>query len=1539
MFEKINGVKKIFASLFLLPHFLFYHLSAQEITHITTGSTWKYNTGTDLGSAWRSAAYNDAAWSSGAAQLGYGDGDEATVIPSGTSPNFYPTYYFRKTFTADTSLLGDLRLRIKRDDGVVVYINNVEVYRDNMPAGTPVYTTWASTACADDGGTWWYAVIPVSVLVTGTNTVAVEVHQASGASSDVSFDFQLSSHDIVAPGDTWKYSTGTDLGTSWKSTGYSDAAWSSGPSELGYGDGDEATVIPSGTAPSYYPTYYFRNTVSISDVSAFNSFTLKVKRDDGVVVYVNGTEVFRENMPAGTPTYNTWASAACSDDGATWFTASLSTSLFVNGNNVIAVEIHQSSATSSDVTFNLELTGETGNSVLTRGPYLQLATPTGMTIRWRTNTATDSRVNYGLTSASLIQSATDNTSATEHIIQLTGLTPETKYYYSVGSSTQTLQGNADNFFITPPVAGTEKTIRVWATGDCGTAQSVQTNVRNAYESFIGGNYTDVWLLLGDNAYDSGFDSEYQSKFFEPYMAGTVMKQTVLFPAPGNHDYYNTADLNSRTTPYFQSFTLPVAAEAGGVASGTESYYSYNYGNIHFVSLDSYGTVAGNKMYDTTGAQAVWLKQDLAANTQKWTVAYWHHPPYTKGSHNSDTESDLVAIRNNLVRILDRYKVDLVLCGHSHLYERSKIMKGHYGLETTFNSASHNASTSSALYDGSANSCPYVKSTSSVANEGIVYVVAGSAGKLSGTTSGYPHNAMYYSNNSVGGSLYLEVTGNRLDAKFISETGSILDKFTVMKDVNKKTDTIINSGQAITLNASWNGEYTWTPGSATTNSISPAPVTTTTYYATDGSYNCMKDTFNVRVKINISGTVTNTICTGTSNGSIDITASGGAEPYDYKWSNGINTEDISGLVAGAYVVTVTDIYLTTGTASFTVGTDIPSPVPGPPIVFTGSAVVCPGDTATYSIQPLNNATSYVWSSAANTTLVSGQGTNSVRVYFSPMFSSGSLSVTPMYCTVSATSKTYGVSVQPRPALPDAITGAVVACPGDAKTYSIVTVADATSYSWTAPANATIISGQGTTSVNIQFLAGFSTGIVTVTAGNCSGSSNAQTLTVKAVPSIPSAITGAVSNVCGGDTQTYSTVSVTGVSFYNWVVTGAAIVSGQGTNSIRVVFPGGYTSATVKVQATTSCASSAFSKTITIKPSPNVPGIVSGPVLPVCGGSTQTYSISPVTGASGYNWVVTNGTVVSGQGTISVQVNFNPGYTSATVKVQSTGACVNSAFNSPLTIKPIGSLAGIRGTFYGYCGGATGVKFSVSRIASATSYTWSVPSGITITAGQGTDSVTVNIASVFGSGIISVYASNACGNSAAVSSIVRTVPPPPGAVSGSSSVCPASAAMYSISAVLNATSYLWIVPSGWTILSGQGTTVLNAMSGTSGGYVKIAALNACGTGPLVQKNVSMASCKNSEDQPVEEINALSHFDIFPNPAGSEVNFRFGFHEEGEGRIIMFDMQGNLVAQISGIAAGKNLVQMRMLDIGQLADGIYFVQLHMNKAVLNRKLIIAR
>jgi hypothetical protein len=162
----------------------------------------------------------------------------------------------------------------------------------------------------------------------------------------------------------WRYFTGSSApaaqnGTTWKARAFDDSSWASGSAELGYGDGGEATVIPC-CAPDgkKYVTSYFRRPFEVTSPADYPQLVVNLRRDDGAVVYVNGTEVFRSNMPRGTISHTTWASSSVGGSSESAYyakTISSAGSLLVAGSNVVAVEVHQSNANSSDVSFDLEL--------------------------------------------------------------------------------------------------------------------------------------------------------------------------------------------------------------------------------------------------------------------------------------------------------------------------------------------------------------------------------------------------------------------------------------------------------------------------------------------------------------------------------------------------------------------------------------------------------------------------------------------------------------------------------------------------------------------------------------------------------------------------------------------------------------------------------------------------------------------------------------------------------------------------------------------------------------------------------------------------------------------------------------------------------------------------------------------------------------------------------------------------------------------------------------------------------------------------------
>ncbi len=174
---------------------------------------------------------------------------------------------------------------------------------------------------------------------------------------------------LVPREQTWKYSdTGIDLGTSWRNPAFNDTLWKTGQAELGYGDDDEKTVISYGNSNSKkHITSYFRKNFLIDNPDQIVSLSLLLKCDDGAVIYLNGNEVIRYNMPSGEITYLTTAVSTISGSNESDFHSfSIEKSFLNTGNNVLAVEVHQESASSSDMSFDLELVAQSINN----GQYL-----------------------------------------------------------------------------------------------------------------------------------------------------------------------------------------------------------------------------------------------------------------------------------------------------------------------------------------------------------------------------------------------------------------------------------------------------------------------------------------------------------------------------------------------------------------------------------------------------------------------------------------------------------------------------------------------------------------------------------------------------------------------------------------------------------------------------------------------------------------------------------------------------------------------------------------------------------------------------------------------------------------------------------------------------------------------------------------------------------------------------------------------------------------------------------------------------------------
>lgn len=482
---------------------------------------------------------------------------------------------------------------------------------------------------------------------------------------------------------------------------------------------------------------------------------------------------------------------------------------------------------------------------VTRGPYLQMAGPTTMTVRFRTDAPVNAEVSIGADAKTFTRTKKTGNSSTEHTILLDSLTASKTYYYRIKTGSTTL-GDSTYFFKTAPAVGSSEKFRFWSLGDMFPGVT-QERVYEAFLKHIGTNYTNFLMTVGDNTYNGGSDGGFQSNFFDVYQKGTFMRQSPIFMGIGNHDYGGYPHVQDNPDMgYYQIFNLPSKGELGGVPSGSEAYYSFDYANVHFISLDSFARGRDGKLLTDAGSeQMAWLIKDLENTKQRWKIVYFHHAPYTRGTYDSDVWENLKQPRLVVTPVLEKYGVDLVLTGHSHVYERSKPIKGYTGLVADFNPAIHFTQTSSGKYNATANSCPYMFTTNQTSN-GVIYVVNGVGGATGAMRSNGPHPVMETSQPGIGGSMIFDIEGGRLDAKFLTENGTITDQFTIFKDLNlaAPAPVTVNYQGAISLTAPWTGEYVWNTGEKT-RVIQKNPIETQKFTVKDPQ-NCLQTEYQVNV---------------------------------------------------------------------------------------------------------------------------------------------------------------------------------------------------------------------------------------------------------------------------------------------------------------------------------------------------------------------------------------------------------------------------------------------------------------------------------------------------------------------------------------------------------------------------------------------------------------------------------------------------------------------------------------------------------------------
>lgn len=492
----------------------------------------------------------------------------------------------------------------------------------------------------------------------------------------------------------------------------------------------------------------------------------------------------------------------------------------------------------------------TGSEVPATRLFLQQVAATSAIVRWRGDAAA---LCAGTAADRLYIRAQVSDDGGHRQAVLRGLEPDTVYYYSLGGAGRAPAGQWFRTAPRPGAVSADGNAHIWILGDSGTETETfmgrathRGEARAVMEGFLTYNRAqaqdepvDLLLLLGDNAYLEGSDAQWQGAFFDVYgdllhrtatwptignheMGATVIDVCPLFPAPGCDKgplriplggSSESADPRSYDSdgdgpdpgglPYLQIFSLPTGGEAGGVPSGTEQYYSFDYGNVHVVSLDSQ---LSNRDPAQRAAMRDWLVEDLGANRRDWTVVVFHHPSYSKGmNHDSDVEQAEIDMRTTFGPVFERHGVDVVFSGHSHSYERSWYLRGHFGLSTSFDAREHaalEADGAPALGQGAR---PYRQlDPASGADDRVVYAVAGSAGKADTAKPCRPGQRLMCSDDSwlahpahrsfapgvpgarpnglaVKGSVVLDAGAGTLRARFVDEHGQVLDEFTITRD--------------------------------------------------------------------------------------------------------------------------------------------------------------------------------------------------------------------------------------------------------------------------------------------------------------------------------------------------------------------------------------------------------------------------------------------------------------------------------------------------------------------------------------------------------------------------------------------------------------------------------------------------------------------------------------------------------------------------------------------------------------------------------------
>ncbi|MEI6569440.1 MAG: hypothetical protein WCR20_22370, partial [Verrucomicrobiota bacterium] len=541
----------------------------------------------------------------------------------------------------------------------------------------------------------------------------------------------------------------------------------------------------------------------------------------------------------------------------------------------------------------------------------------------------------------------------------------------------------------------------------------------------------------------------------------------------------------------------------------------------------------------------------------------------------------------------------------------------------------------------------------------------------------------------------------------------------------------------------------------------------------------------------------------------------------------------------------------GTAS---GTGTVTIAPATAGTITGNATVCQSATSvTYSVNPIANATDYVWDVPIGAWISSRTITPipTITVTFTDHAGSGNVTVYGTNNCGNGATSTFAVTVNPLVAAAGVITGTTPVCQGgSAYTYQVPVIANADSYIWAYSGTGATITGTGN-SVVASFANNATSGNMTVMGTNVCGNgpiSPNLAVTVSSLPSAAGTILGpAAATVCQGAVNlAYSVPAISNATFYDWSYSGTnySITSGTSLN-LKITFAANATNGNLTVRGRNACGSGTVSANypVVVNPLPAAAGAIAGSST-VCQGQTSVaYTVPSVSNATTYIWNYSGlGATITGTSN-NVTITFSSNATAGNLTVYGQNACGDGVIsnNFPISVDPLPATAGqIAGPAPALvCQGANTLTYAVPLIANATGYEWVYTgTGATISSTTivgSSANVTVNFSVNASSGDLTVRGTNSCGNgsfSNALNVVVNPLPLAAGVITGTPTVCVGQNGVnFSVNGIANANFYEWHYSgSGATFVDGFQNINISFSPTATPGNLTVIGRNDCGYGTV-------------------------------------------------------------------------------------------------------------